>query len=125
MKIIIAVHHLVYQQNLKLIGLIGLVYCCCFLLKEFKAFTSKEKEIKKIQEELNDLQEESKKDAEALATAQQHFNAVSAGLSSNDSGQGTSLADQMMTCKNEISKAATEAKQVRVRVLLMHCWKNL
>ncbi|XP_052557368.1 structural maintenance of chromosomes protein 2 [Tympanuchus pallidicinctus] len=84
--------------------------------EEFKAFTSKEKEIKKIQEELNDLQEESKKDAEALATAQQHFNAVSAGLSSNDSGQGTSLADQMMTCKNEISKAATEAKQAQMKL---------
>jgi len=109
-----------------------LFFCClflciviCFLLKEFKAFTSKEKEIKKIKEGLNGLQEESKKDAEALASAQQHFNAVSAGLSSNDSGQGTSLADQMMTCKNEISKAATEAKQVRVRAILMHCWKNL
>ncbi|POI34512.1 hypothetical protein CIB84_001736 [Bambusicola thoracicus] len=84
--------------------------------EEFKAFTSKEKEIKKIKEGLNGLQEESKKDAEALATAQQHFNAVSAGLSSNDSGQGTSLADQMMTCKNEISKAATEAKQAQMKL---------
>lgn len=99
--------------------------CYCLLIKEFKAFTSKEKELKKIKEELNSLQEESKKDTEALATAQQHFNAVSAGLSSNDSGQGTSLADQMMTCKNEISKATTEAKQVRVGALLMHYWKNL
>uniref|UniRef100_A0A8V0XSF3 Structural maintenance of chromosomes protein n=1 Tax=Gallus gallus TaxID=9031 RepID=A0A8V0XSF3_CHICK len=84
--------------------------------EEFKAFTSKEKEIKKIKEGLNGLQEESKKDAEALASAQQHFNAVSAGLSSNDSGQGTSLADQMMTCKNEISKAATEAKQAQMKL---------
>uniref|UniRef100_A0A803YFV7 SMC hinge domain-containing protein n=1 Tax=Meleagris gallopavo TaxID=9103 RepID=A0A803YFV7_MELGA len=84
--------------------------------EEFKAFTSKEKELKKIKEELNSLQEESKKDTEALATAQQHFNAVSAGLSSNDSGQGTSLADQMMTCKNEISKATTEAKQAQMKL---------
>ncbi|XP_072215846.1 structural maintenance of chromosomes protein 2 [Excalfactoria chinensis] len=84
--------------------------------EEFKVFTSKEKEIKNIQEGLNGLQEESKKDAEALDTAQQHFNAVSAGLSSNDSGQGTSLADQMMTCKNEISKAVTEAKQAEMKL---------
>ncbi|XP_021236824.1 structural maintenance of chromosomes protein 2 isoform X2 [Numida meleagris] len=84
--------------------------------EESNAFTSKEKEIKKIQEGLNGLQEESKKDAEALATAQQHFNAVSAGLHSNDNGQGTSLADQMMTCKNEISKAVTEAKQAQMKL---------
>uniref|UniRef100_A0A8C2SSU3 Structural maintenance of chromosomes 2 n=1 Tax=Coturnix japonica TaxID=93934 RepID=A0A8C2SSU3_COTJA len=84
--------------------------------EEFKAITSKEKEIKSIQEDLNGLQEESKKGAEALATAQQHFNGVSAGLSSNVSGRGSSLADQMMTCKNEISKAVTEAKQAKMKL---------
>ncbi|XP_065603158.1 structural maintenance of chromosomes protein 2 [Cyrtonyx montezumae] len=84
--------------------------------EEYKALTSKEKEIKKIQERLNDLQEESEKDAEALATAQLHLNAVSTGLSSGTSDQGTSLADQMMTWKNEISKAVTEAKQAQMKL---------
>lgn len=78
---------------------------------------SKEKELKKIEKELNALQEASEKDADALAAAQQHFNAVSAGLSSNDEGEEATLAGQMMTCKNEISKAVTEAKQVRIKAL--------
>lgn len=78
---------------------------------------SKEKELKKIEKELNALQEASEKDEDALAAAQQHFNAVSAGLSSNDEGEEATLAGQMMTCKNEISKAVTEAKQVRIKAL--------
>ncbi|NXK48768.1 SMC2 protein, partial [Chauna torquata] len=84
--------------------------------EDSKAFMSKEKEVKEIQERLNALQEESKKDADALAAAQQHFNAVSAGLSSNGDGEEATLADQMMTCKNEISKALTEAKQAQMKL---------
>lgn len=83
---------------------------------------SKQKELKKIQEELNALQEENKKDTDALAAAQQNFNAVHAGMSKNGDGEEATLADQMMTCKNEISKAVTEAKQVRVKALLTHSW---
>lgn len=77
---------------------------------------AKEKEVKKITAGLNTLQEASKKDAEALAAAQQHFNAVSAGLSSNEDGAEATLAGQMMACKNDISKAQTEAKQVHVDI---------
>ncbi|XP_065717437.1 structural maintenance of chromosomes protein 2 isoform X1 [Patagioenas fasciata] len=84
--------------------------------EDSKALTSKEKEIQKIQKELNALQEESEKDADALAAAQQHFNAVSAGLSSNADGEDATLAEQMMTCKNEISKAVTEAKQAQMKL---------
>lgn len=87
------------------------------MLKDSKALASKEKEIQKIEKELNALREESEKDADALAAAQQHFNAVSAGLSSNADGEDATLAEQMMTCKNEISKAVTEAKQVRMKVV--------
>lgn len=78
---------------------------------------SKEKEIKKTEKKLSALQEESEKDADALAAAQQHFNAVSAGLSSSATGEDATLAEQIMTCKNEISKAVTEAKQVRIKAL--------
>ncbi|XP_074993529.1 structural maintenance of chromosomes protein 2 isoform X2 [Calonectris borealis] len=84
--------------------------------EDSKALVSKEKEVKKIEKELSALQEASQKDAGALAAAQQHFNAVSAGLSSNDDGEEATLAGQMMTCKNEISKAVTEAKQAQMKL---------
>ncbi|XP_025958908.2 structural maintenance of chromosomes protein 2 [Dromaius novaehollandiae] len=84
--------------------------------EDSKALASKEKEVKKMQEGLNALQEASKKDADALAVAQKRFNAVSAGLSSNDDGEEATLAGQMMTCKNEISKAVTEAKQAEMKL---------
>ncbi|NXQ87786.1 SMC2 protein, partial [Nyctibius grandis] len=84
--------------------------------EDSKALASKEKEVEKIEKDLNALQEASAKDAGALAVAQQHFNAVSAGLSSNDDGEEATLAGQMMTCKNEISKAVTEAKQAQMKL---------
>ncbi|XP_025896559.1 structural maintenance of chromosomes protein 2 isoform X1 [Nothoprocta perdicaria] len=84
--------------------------------EDSKALVSKEKEVKKIQEGLNALQETSKKDADALATAQKYFNAVSAGLSSNDDGEEATLAEQMMMCKNEISKSVTESKQAEIKL---------
>ncbi|NXV50239.1 SMC2 protein, partial [Uria aalge] len=84
--------------------------------EDSEALVSKEKEVKKIESELNALQEASEKDADALAAAQQHFNAVSAGLSSNDDGEAATFAGQMMACKNEISKAVTEAKQTQMKL---------
>lgn len=69
--------------------------------------------MKKIMKELNSLQETSEKDAAALTAAQHDFNAVSSGLSSSGNGKDTTLSEQMMACKTEISKAVTEAKQVR------------
>lgn len=84
------------------------------MLKDSKALVAKEKEVKKIKDGLNALQEASDNDTNALVAAQQHFNAVSAGLSSNEDGEEATLAGQMMTCKNDISKAETEAKQVRI-----------
>ncbi|XP_063277812.1 structural maintenance of chromosomes protein 2 [Prinia subflava] len=84
--------------------------------KDSKALLSKEKEVKNLEKELNVLLEESEKDAHALAAAQQHFNAVSAGLSSNKDGEEATLSAQMMICKNEISKAVTEAKQAEMKL---------
>lgn len=66
----------------------------------------------KATERLRAVQEEGRKDAEELEAAQQHFKAVSAGLSANEDGEAATLAGQMMTCKNDASKAETEAKQV-------------
>lgn len=73
----------------------------------------KENEVSKLMEQLQALQEEGQKESAALEAAEQHFRAVSAGLSTNEDGEEATLAGQMMTCKNEISKADTEAKQVR------------
>ena len=73
----------------------------------------KEKEVSKLSEQLQALQEEGQKDSAALEAAEQHFKAVSAGLSTNEDGEEATLAGQMMTCKNDMSKADTEAKQVR------------
>lgn len=76
----------------------------------------KENEVSKVMEQLQALQEEGQKDSAALEAAEQHFKAVSAGLSTNEDGEEATLAGQMMTCKNEMSKADTEAKQVRIGV---------
>ncbi|NXF20603.1 SMC2 protein, partial [Rhodinocichla rosea] len=84
--------------------------------KDSKVLVSKEKEVKNLEKELNVLLEESEKDTHALAAAQQHFNAVSAGLSSNKDGEEATLSGQMMICKNEISQALTEAKQAQMKL---------
>lgn len=73
----------------------------------------KEKEVSKLTDQLQALQEEGQKDSAAVEAAEQHFRAVSAGLSTNEDGEEATLAGQMMTCKNDMSKADTEAKQVR------------
>lgn len=93
------------------------------IVEDSKTLAAKEKEVKKISDGLNALQEASNKDAEALAAAQQRFNAVSAGLSSNEDGAEATLAGQMMTCKNDMSKAQTEAKQAQMK--LKHAQQEL
>ncbi|KAM4753352.1 structural maintenance of chromosomes protein 2 [Cyanocitta cristata] len=84
--------------------------------KDSKALVSKENELKNLEKELTISEEECEKDACALAAAQQHFNAVSAGLSSNKDGEEATLSGQMMICKNEIGKAVTEAKQAQMKL---------
>ncbi|NXY89084.1 SMC2 protein, partial [Alcedo cyanopectus] len=84
--------------------------------EDSKTLVLKEKAVKKIEKELNAIQEESEKDACALATAQQHFNAASSGLSSNRDGEEATFAEQMMICKNDINKAAAEVKQIQVKL---------
>uniref|UniRef100_A0A8C9YE68 Structural maintenance of chromosomes protein n=1 Tax=Sander lucioperca TaxID=283035 RepID=A0A8C9YE68_SANLU len=79
-----------------------------------KMLVVKEKEVSKLTEQLQALQEEGQKDNAALETAEQHFRAVSAGLSTNEDGEEATLAGQMMTCKNDMSKADTEAKQAQM-----------
>ncbi|XP_056136927.1 structural maintenance of chromosomes protein 2 [Lampris incognitus] len=79
-----------------------------------KMLVVKEKEVAKLAEKLGALQEEGKQDNAALEAAEQHFRAVSAGLSTNEDGEEATLAGQMMACKNDMSKADTEAKQAQM-----------
>nr|XP_023685455.1 structural maintenance of chromosomes protein 2 [Paramormyrops kingsleyae] len=88
-----------------------------------KMLAAKEIEMNKVMEKLQQVQEEGQKDAEALVAAQQHFKAVSAGLSSNEDGEEATLAGQMMACKNDMSKAETEAKQAQLK--LKHAQQEL
>uniref|UniRef100_A0A673HWY3 Structural maintenance of chromosomes protein 2-like n=1 Tax=Sinocyclocheilus rhinocerous TaxID=307959 RepID=A0A673HWY3_9TELE len=85
--------------------------------------SAKEVEVVKAMEQLKAVQEEGQKDAEALEAAQQHFKAVSAGLSANEDGAEATLSGQMMTCKNDMSKAETEAKQAQMK--LKHAQQEL
>ncbi|KAB5518512.1 hypothetical protein PHYPO_G00166920 [Pangasianodon hypophthalmus] len=88
-----------------------------------KVLSAKEGEVAKAMERLRAVQEEGQKDAEELEAAQQHFKAVSAGLSANEDGEAATLAGQMMTCKNDMSKAETEAKQAQMK--LKHAQQEL
>lgn len=79
-----------------------------------KMLVVKEKEVTKLMEQLQAVQDEGQKDSAALEAAEQHFKAVSAGLSTNEDGEEATLAGQMMACKNDMSKADTEAKQAQM-----------
>ncbi|NP_001027796.1 structural maintenance of chromosomes protein 2 [Takifugu rubripes] len=79
-----------------------------------KMLIVKEREVSKVMEQLLAMQEEGQKENAALEVAEKHFRAVSAGLSTNEDGEEATLAGQMMTCKNDISKADTEAKQAQM-----------
>ncbi|MEQ2214851.1 hypothetical protein XENOCAPTIV_021914, partial [Xenoophorus captivus] len=80
-----------------------------------KMLVVKEKEVSKLAEQLRAIQEEGQKDSATLEAAEQHFRAVSAGLSTNEDGEEDTLAGQMMACKNDMSKADTEAKQAELK----------
>ncbi|XP_062864731.1 structural maintenance of chromosomes protein 2 [Trichomycterus rosablanca] len=84
--------------------------------EDMKVMSAKEKEAAKATERLAAVQEEGRKDGEELEAARQHFKAVSAGLSANEDGEAATLAGQMVTCKNDTSKAETEAKQAQMKL---------
>ena len=58
--------------------------------------TSKESEMKKLSDTLVELKKKSEEDTKRVKNAQNHFHAVSAGLSSNDDGEDQTLADQLL-----------------------------
>ena len=78
------------------------------LFQDEKAIESKGRELEKLERELEGLLEKSTKDEETLATAQKHYQAVSAGLSKNTEGEDATLADQLMG--NEVSERYDQQK---------------
>lgn len=87
------------------------------------AIKGREKDLDKLARELEGLQTQSEADSEAHGAAQKHYQAVTAGLSSNDDGQAATLNDQLITAKSEISNADTEAKQASMK--LKHAQQEL
>ncbi|XP_038626289.1 structural maintenance of chromosomes protein 2 [Tachyglossus aculeatus] len=80
------------------------------------ALAAKEKEVAKLAAGLSALREASRGDTAALAAAQQRFNAAAAGLATTEDGEEATLAEQMMACKHEMSKAQTEATQAQMKL---------
>lgn len=65
--------------------------------KDQSQLKNKEKELKKLSDLLVKLEQTSQADSSAVQAAQDHFHAVSAGLSSNEGGEDKTLADQVMS----------------------------
>ena len=78
-----------------LLSLISLAFF--FFFKDQSQLQNKEKELKKLSDLLVKLEEKSQEDTNAVKAAQDHFHAVSAGLSSNEGGEDKTLADQIMS----------------------------
>ena len=66
-------------------------------LQDKKTLQSKEKEISQVAKDLEKLQHQSNEDQEAYTAAQNRFQAVSAGLSSNTDGEDATLNDQLLS----------------------------
>ena len=67
-----------------------------YLIQDQATIKTKQKDLGKIDTALQKLDDQHKADQEALTQAQEHFKAVSAGLSSNTDGQDATLNDQLM-----------------------------
>ena len=68
-----------------------------FILQNTKAVTGRDKDLEKLAADLKKLEDQSTADQEAHVTAQKHYQAVTAGLSSNEEGQAATLNDQLMS----------------------------
>ena len=66
------------------------------VLQSSSQLTSKQKTSEKLESHIQSFEEQSVADTQAVSKAQEHYHAVSAGLSSNDDGEDKTLADQLM-----------------------------
>ncbi|CAN8028207.1 unnamed protein product [Ixodes persulcatus] len=78
------------------------------------ALVSKQKQADKLQATVDALAESSQKDAEAVAAANKHFRAVTAGLSSNADGEEATITEQLRAAKSDIAEAVTAMRQAEM-----------
>lgn len=70
----------------------------------------KQQAMSKVQGEFQSLKDADATDAKAYEDAQRKFEAVSQGLSTNEDGQATTLQEQLIAAKQQLSEAQTTIK---------------
>lgn len=97
------------------------------LLKSIKddenALSKKESEMQRTGDAFQSLKDADEADAKAYADAQKRFEAVSAGLSTNEDGEAATLQDQLIAAKQKSAESATSIKQCEME--LKHCQQLL
>ncbi|XP_035787284.1 structural maintenance of chromosomes protein 2-like [Anopheles albimanus] len=76
-----------------------------------QALEGKEAEMERRGTTFQTLKDACEADANAFTAAQKRFEAVTAGLSTNEDGEAATLQDQLMTAKQKAAEAATTIKQ--------------
>uniref|UniRef100_H2YJF8 Structural maintenance of chromosomes protein 2 n=1 Tax=Ciona savignyi TaxID=51511 RepID=H2YJF8_CIOSA len=79
------------------------------------AIKSKSKALDSLQSACDKLESESVKLAEAYTAAEKHFQAVTTGLASSDTGEEASWQAQLLKAKKDISQLQTETKQQELK----------
>ncbi|KAH9489831.1 Structural maintenance of chromosomes protein 2 [Bulinus truncatus] len=80
------------------------------------SIANREKDLSKIESNVEKMRTDKINTEKEYEAAKKHFQAVSAGLSSNDDGEAATLNDQLITAKSDISKAETDTKQAQMRL---------
>uniref|UniRef100_A0AAG5DIY0 Structural maintenance of chromosomes protein n=1 Tax=Anopheles atroparvus TaxID=41427 RepID=A0AAG5DIY0_ANOAO len=88
-----------------------------------QALAGKEAEMQRRGETFQALKDACEADANACAMAQKRFEAVTAGLSTNEDGEAATLQDQLIAAKQKSAEAATAIKQSEME--LKHSQKVL
>lgn len=85
------------------------------LLKSIKddevTLQQKENEMSKVENLFQNLKDNDAADAKSYEDSQKKFEAVSAGLSTNEDGEAASLQDQLMTAKQHVAESQTAIKK--------------
>nr|XP_029731204.1 structural maintenance of chromosomes protein 2-like [Aedes albopictus] len=87
------------------------------------ALQKKEAEMQRTGDMFQSLKDADEADAKAFTDAQKRFEAVSAGLSTNEDGEAATLQDQLMAAKQKAAESATSIKQSEMEV--KHCQQLL
>ncbi|XP_053685055.1 structural maintenance of chromosomes protein 2 [Sabethes cyaneus] len=87
------------------------------------ALDKKEAEMQRTGDMFQSLKDANEADAKAFDDAQKRFEAVSAGLSTNEDGEAATLQDQLMAAKQKTAESATAIKQSEME--LKHCQQLL